>query len=114
MFCSGGAERRLHGVDGNNTFPAQLSQCSLMQVPPCMDPFLTKSYVLQVDMVSKNNHVLAVPMLRQTLQWQARLKGDPLAGPLLLLLADCCHRLRTHYANFILDRVCLFLLPAIP
>lgn len=57
-------------------------------------------------MVGKGNQIAAVPMLRWALQWQAGLQGKPQAQPLLLLLADCSLRLRTHYANFLLDRVC--------
>ena len=60
---------------------------------------------LQVDMVGKSNHILAVPMLREALRWREQVQGNPLAEPLRLLLADCCHRLRTNYANFIFDRV---------
>ena len=62
---------------------------------------------LQVDVVGKSSHMLAVPMLGRALYWTAKLKGDVLAQPLLSLLADCCLRLRNHYAQFILDRVCL-------
>ena len=49
--------------------------------------------------------MLAVPMLSLTLEWAAKLKGNPLAQPLAELLADCCHRLRAHFAQFIMDRV---------
>lgn len=59
----------------------------------------------QVDVVGKSNHMLAVPMLSLTLEWAAKLKGNQLAQPLSELLADCCHRLRTHFAQFIMDRV---------
>ncbi len=44
-------------------------------------------------------------MLRITLEWAAKLKGNALAQPLADLLADCCLRLRAHFAHFILDRV---------
>ena len=60
---------------------------------------------LQVDMVGKSNDILAVPMLREALRWREQVQGTPLAEPLRLLLADSCHRLRTNYANFTLDRV---------
>ena len=59
----------------------------------------------QVDVVGKSNHMLAVPMLSLTLEWAAKLKGNQLDQPLSDLLADCCHRLRTHFAQFIMDRV---------
>lgn len=59
----------------------------------------------QVDVVGKSNHMLAVPMLSLTLEWVAKLKDNPLAQPLTELLADCCHRLRAHFAQFIMDRV---------
>ena len=49
--------------------------------------------------------VHAVPMLAHALRWAAQLKGSCLAQPLLALLADCCHRLRSHYTQFVLDRV---------
>ena len=49
--------------------------------------------------------MLAVPMLSLTLTWAAKLKGNQLGQPLSELLADCCQRLRAHFAQFILDRV---------
>ena len=51
--------------------------------------------------------MLAVPMLSLTLTWAAKLKGNQLGQPLSELLADCCQRLRAHFAQFILDRVSL-------
>ena len=62
---------------------------------------------LQVDVVGKSNQMLAVPMLSLTLTWAAKLKGNQLGQPLSELLADCCQRLRAHFAQFILDRVSL-------
>ncbi|DBA75637.1 TPA: hypothetical protein ACH3X2_009071 [Trebouxia sp. C0005] len=58
-----------------------------------------------VDVVGKSNQTLAVPMLSLTLTWAAKLKGNQLGQPLSELLADCCQRLRAHFAQFILDRV---------
>ena len=60
---------------------------------------------IQVDVIGKSNHILAVPMLSLTLRWSAKLKGDPLAAPLTVLLADCCQRLHMHFTQFIMDRV---------
>lgn len=60
---------------------------------------------VQVDVVGKRNHILAVPMLSLALQWAAKLKGNPLASPLTALLADCRLRLHTHFAQFVMDRV---------
>ena len=60
---------------------------------------------MQVDVVSKRNHILAVPMLSLALHWSAKLKGNPLAFPLTSLLAECRLRLHTHFAQFIMDRV---------
>lgn len=60
---------------------------------------------MQVDVVSKRNHILAVPMLSLALHWSAKLKGNPLASPLTALLAECRLRLHTHFAQFIMDRV---------
>ncbi len=60
---------------------------------------------LQVDVVGKSNQMLAVPMLSLSLAWAAKLKGNQLGQPLSELLADCCQRLRAHFAQFILDRV---------
>ncbi|DBB03251.1 TPA: hypothetical protein ACH3X3_010647 [Trebouxia sp. C0006] len=58
-----------------------------------------------VDVVGKSNQMLAVPMLSLSLAWAAKLKGNQLGQPLSELLADCCQRLRAHFAQFILDRV---------
>lgn len=60
---------------------------------------------MQVDVVSKRNHILAVPMLSLALHWSAKLKGNPLASPLTTILAECRLRLHTHFAQFIMDRV---------
>lgn len=60
---------------------------------------------VQVDVVSKRNHILAVPMLSLALHWSAKLKGNPLASPLTALLADCRLRLHTFFAQFVMDRV---------
>ncbi len=60
-----------------------------------------------MDVVGKSNQMLAVPMLSLTLEWAAKLKGNQLGQPLSELLADCCQRLRAHFAQFILDRVSL-------
>ena len=88
---------------------ASIEEYCAITMPDCRPNQLLMDRVaavsVQVDMVGKSNHILAVPMLRQALRWQEQVQGDPLAQPLLLLLADCCHRLRTNYANFILDRV---------
>ncbi|KAL0020987.1 hypothetical protein WJX77_003610 [Trebouxia sp. C0004] len=58
-----------------------------------------------VDVVGKSNQILAVPMLSLTLTWAAKMKGNQQGQPLSELLADCCQRLRAHFAQFILDRV---------
>ena len=66
---------------------------------------LTADPGMQVDKVGRSNRILAVPMLRLTLDWAAKLKGNALAQPLVDLLADCCLRLRAHFAQFIMDQV---------
>ena len=60
---------------------------------------------VQVDVVSKRSHILAVPMLSLALHWSAKLKGNPLASPLTPVLADCRLRLHTYFAQFVMDRV---------
>ena len=60
---------------------------------------------VQVDVVGKRNHILAVPMLNLALHWSAKLKGNALASPLTTLLAECRLRLHTHFTQFIMDRV---------
>ena len=60
---------------------------------------------LQVDLISKGDPLLSVPMLRGVLLWQASLSRQPLADALLRLVNDCCEWLLGHFERFITDRV---------
>ena len=59
----------------------------------------------QVDLISKGDPLLSVPMLRGVLLWQASLSRQPLADALLRLVNDCCEWLLGHFERFITDRV---------
>ena len=63
------------------------------------------SMCLQVDLISKGDPLLSVPMLRGVLLWQASLSREPLADTLLRLVNDCCEWLLGHFERFITDRV---------
>eukprot|EP00891_Asterochloris_glomerata_P003138 jgi/Astpho2/3138/Aster-03421 len=58
-----------------------------------------------VDLISKADPLVSVPMLRGVLLWQASLSRQPLADALLRLVNDCCEWLLGHFERFITDRV---------
>ncbi len=58
-----------------------------------------------MDLISKADPLVSVPMLRGVLLWQASLSRQPLADALLRLVNDCCEWLLGHFERFITDRV---------
>ncbi|GBF98439.1 hypothetical protein Rsub_11084 [Raphidocelis subcapitata] len=62
---------------------------------------LDPDFAVLVDLTSKSNQVMAVPMLALCRAWLARLRGRPTAAPLATALSACERRLAGHWAAFV-------------
>ena len=61
---------------------------------------------LQMEMVSKQHQLLAMPMLAEVLSWQARVMHEPVAAPVANVLEKCAERLALLFTRYIQDMVC--------
>ena len=60
---------------------------------------------LQMEMVSKQHQLLAMPMLAEVLSWQGRVMHEPVAAPVANVLEKCAERLALLFTRYIQDMV---------
>ena len=68
-------------------------------------PYLGADGGLQMEMVSKQHQLLAMPMLAEVLSWQARVMHEPVAAPVANVLEKCAERLAALFIRYIQDMV---------